>query len=60
MGNGFGNRFIWACVRRSKLLPDGGDLFSVDWTPIQDELSAAMLFANGSSSLCMTPRPGGA
>jgi hypothetical protein len=22
--NGFGNRFLWACVRRSKLLPDGG------------------------------------
>jgi hypothetical protein len=23
--NGFGNRFIWLCVRRSKLLPDGGE-----------------------------------
>jgi len=23
-GNGFANRFIWACVRRSKVLPDGG------------------------------------
>jgi hypothetical protein len=23
-GNGFGNRFLWVCVRRSKALPDGG------------------------------------
>jgi len=22
--NGFGNRFLWCCVRRSKLLPEGG------------------------------------
>jgi hypothetical protein len=24
--NGFANRFLWVCSRRSKLLPDGGDL----------------------------------
>lgn len=24
VANGFGNRFLWLCVRRSKLLPDGG------------------------------------
>jgi hypothetical protein len=23
--NGFANRFLWACARRSKLLPDGGE-----------------------------------
>ncbi len=23
-GNGFANRFLWACVRRSKVLPEGG------------------------------------
>jgi hypothetical protein len=26
MANGFANRFLWICVRRSKLLPFGGDL----------------------------------
>jgi hypothetical protein len=26
IGNGFGNRFAWPLVRRSKLLPDGGSL----------------------------------
>lgn len=25
-GNGFGNRFLWVCVRRNKLLPEGGNL----------------------------------
>lgn len=25
-GNGFGNRFLWCCVRRSKSLPEGGSL----------------------------------
>ncbi len=24
--NGFANRFVWACVRRSKVLPEGGQL----------------------------------
>jgi hypothetical protein len=26
MGNGFANRFLWVCVRRSKALPDGGSV----------------------------------
>jgi hypothetical protein len=30
--NGFGNRFLWVCVRRSKELPEGG-------TPSQSELN---------------------
>lgn len=25
-GNGFANRFLWVCVQRSKLLPDGGQM----------------------------------
>ena len=25
-GNGFGNRFLWVCARRSKLLPNGGSV----------------------------------
>jgi hypothetical protein len=25
-GNGFGNRILWACTRRSKTLPDGGQV----------------------------------
>lgn len=29
-GNGFGNRFLWFCVQRSKYLPFGGNLSEVD------------------------------
>jgi len=40
--NGFANRFLWLAVRRSKELPDGGDLFSDDfareWEPIRHRL----------------------
>jgi hypothetical protein len=32
--NGFGNRFLWLCVRRSKLLPDGGAFHTVDFNPL--------------------------
>jgi hypothetical protein len=28
--NGFGNRFLWLCVRRSKVLPEGGNLSEQD------------------------------
>ena len=33
-GNGFGNRFLWVCVRRSKCLPEGGQLHNVNFEPI--------------------------
>jgi hypothetical protein len=36
--NGFGNRFLWACVRRSKMLPDGGDLISVNFSEVIADL----------------------
>ncbi len=38
--NGLGNRFLWACVRRSKFLPDGGQFFEFeqDWRPLIDRL----------------------
>ena len=30
--NGFANRFLWLCVRRSKVLPEGGRLREVDFS----------------------------
>src|SRR5262245_53622239 len=36
--NGFGNRFLWLCVRRSKLLPDGGAFHTVDFNPLLTKL----------------------
>jgi len=43
--NGFGNRFLWCCVRRSKELPDGGQIETVDLDPLVCRLQAALLHA---------------
>ena len=40
--NGFGNRFLIACVRRSKLLPEGGCLDEKDIAPVLARLRAAV------------------
>jgi hypothetical protein len=41
--NGFANRFLWLCVKRSKLLPEGGQ--PVDLAPYVERLSGAVKFA---------------
>jgi hypothetical protein len=47
--NGFGNRFLWLAVRRSKILPDGGDLegtaFQDNWGLIESRLPGILEFA---------------
>jgi len=43
--NGFGNRFLWICVRRSKLLPEGGRMHEVDVAPLVRRLSEVIEFA---------------
>ena len=45
--NGFGNRFLWVCVRRSRMLPDGGAFYQMDWTPILDRLQYLFGTARG-------------
>jgi Protein of unknown function (DUF3987) len=45
--NGFSNRFLWPAARRSKELPDGGDLFEVDWAPIHRRLAGFVALARG-------------
>jgi hypothetical protein len=49
--NGFGNRFLWACVRQSKELPEGGRIMEVDWAPIRTRLAAAFQFARGVGAM---------
>ncbi len=44
-GNGFANRFLWVVVKRSKLLPDGGRLDTVDFAPLVRRLTDAIDFA---------------
>jgi hypothetical protein len=45
MANGFANRFIWVCSRRSKLLPEGGNISSVNFTPLRNRLCKALDFS---------------
>ena len=48
VANGFGDRFLWLCVKRSKVLPDGGNLHTVDFQPILDKLRKAIAMAKSA------------
>jgi hypothetical protein len=43
--NGFGTRFLWVCVDRSKLLPEGGELDHNGMAAVQQRLAVAVAFA---------------
>jgi hypothetical protein len=45
VANGFANRFLWVCASRSKLLPDGGRVDTVDFEPLIKKLRDAGTFA---------------
>jgi hypothetical protein len=49
--NGLANRFLWAVVKRSKLLPEGGNTASLDFRAIIDRLSEAVVFARQTGKL---------
>ena len=51
MANGFGNRFLWVCVRRSKPLPEGGRLHDVDFAPLMRRLKEAVEFSKTAGEL---------
>jgi Protein of unknown function (DUF3987) len=40
LANGFANRFLWICVKRSQLLPEGGELHRIDLSPLSKHLAA--------------------
>ncbi|MCB1033278.1 MAG: DUF3987 domain-containing protein, partial [Acidobacteria bacterium] len=44
-GNGFGNRFLWCCVRRSKFLPEGGAAHTLDFSAEIADLRDRIAFA---------------
>ncbi len=43
--NGFANRFLWLCVRRSQCLPEGGGLTDELLAPLAQRLAGAVTFA---------------
>src|SRR5262249_36477590 len=50
LANGFANRFLFACVRRSKLLPRGGRVSDAELLPFSTRLRRAL------DPACKTPR----
>lgn len=46
--NGFANRFLWLCVRRSKCLPRGGQIHTVSFEPLLKRLRAAIDFGQSA------------
>ena len=44
-GSGFGNRFLWVCVRRSKVLPEGGQVPQDDFERLAALFTEAVGFA---------------
>jgi hypothetical protein len=44
--NGLANRFLWACSRRSKCLPEGGRIWTVDFTELQRAFQRVCYNAN--------------
>jgi hypothetical protein len=50
-GNGFGNRILWFCVKRSKVLPEGGSLYGVDFAPFFARLHGIGLFARSAGEV---------
>ena len=45
--NGFGNRFLWFLVKRSKMLPDGGQPDGPALAAVGEELGRVLAFAKG-------------
>src|SRR5262245_39857213 len=53
--NGFGNRFLWGCVKRSKLLPEGGNLPVNALQGVVEQVQAALEFATASQEIKRDP-----
>lgn len=53
--NGFGNRFLWVCVRRSKCLPEGGKIHEVDFTDILRRLKQTVDFGKRTGEMRRDP-----
>jgi hypothetical protein len=53
--NGFGNRFLWGCVRRSQLLPEGGALPPDALEDVIKRVRAALEFAKSSQEIKRDP-----
>src|SRR5262249_50645564 len=53
--NGFGNRFLWVCVKRSQLLPRGGMYPAQALQPLVELLTLASFHARTVAQMRRTP-----
>jgi len=53
--NGFANRFCWLAVKRSKCLPDGGAIHTVDFEDVVAELHSAVNYAKDFVQIVRDP-----
>src|SRR4030095_6347743 len=53
--NGFANRFCWLAVKRSKCLPDGGAIHTVNFEDVVAELQSAINFAKDFVEISRVP-----
>ncbi len=49
--NGFCNRFLWLCVKRSKVLPEGGQFNATNEPTLIDRLKRAVIFGRETGEL---------
>lgn len=50
-GNGFANRFTWVCAKRSKVLPEGGNLRETDMAPVRERIAEAVEYGKQAGEL---------
>lgn len=53
--NGFGNRFLWVCVKRAQLLPEGGLFPAEALRPLEDRLKKALFAARQAGRMQRSP-----
>jgi hypothetical protein len=53
--NGFANRFCWIAVKRSKCLPDGGEINTVNFDEVVTQLQSAVSFAEDFVEITRDP-----
>jgi Protein of unknown function (DUF3987) len=54
MANGFANRFLFACVRRSKMLPHGGNLDEAEIEALSQRIESVVAFAKAAGRVGLT------
>jgi Protein of unknown function (DUF3987) len=54
--NGYGNRHLWVCAARSKLLPEGGQVDPAAWQSLLTELRTALAFARSAGGVVRDDR----